>query len=48
MSAPIYKPLRPTRVFRKLDEKFLSKDDTVDIKDNVYVHTFAYIYITQN
>jgi len=32
MSAPIYKPLRPTRAFRKTDEKFLSKDDTVDIK----------------
>ncbi|PLY06580.1 MAG: hypothetical protein C0625_08275 [Arcobacter sp.] len=47
-SEDIYKPLRPTRTFRKTDEKFLSKDDTVDIKDNVHVHTFAYIYITQN
>jgi len=35
MSVPIY------RAFKKLDEKFLSKDDTVDIKDNVHVHTFA-------
>ena len=48
MSAPIYKPLRPSRAFRKTDDKFLSKDGNLDIKDNVHVHTFAYLYITQN
>ena len=43
-----YKPLRPTRAFRKEDEGFLSKNDILDIKDNIYVHTYAYIYIKQN
>ncbi|WP_072680010.1 hypothetical protein [Arcobacter sp. LA11] len=46
-SEDVYKPLRPTREFIKADETFLSKDGTLDIKDNIHVHTFAYIYITQ-
>lgn len=47
-SEEIYKPLRPTRAFLKAKETFLSKNDVLEIEDNIHVHTFAYIYITQN
>ncbi|MGP2656648.1 hypothetical protein ACOJTA_06350, partial [Malaciobacter sp. WC5094] len=43
-----YKPLRPTRAFRKTDEKYITKNEPLDIKDNIYVHTFAYLYVKQN
>ncbi|MCP4972052.1 MAG: hypothetical protein GY932_15860, partial [Arcobacter sp.] len=47
-SEDIYKPLRPTRAFEKAKETFLSKDGTLDIEDNINVHTYAYIYIKQD
>ena len=47
-SEDLYQPLRPTRAFRKADEKYVTKNDPLDIKDNIYVHTFAYLYIKQN
>ncbi|RXJ90124.1 hypothetical protein CRV00_13985, partial [Malaciobacter molluscorum] len=47
-SEDIYRPLRPTRAFLKSDDTYVGKKEFVQIKDNVHVHTFAYVYIIQN
>ncbi|MGB6329010.1 MAG: hypothetical protein WBF48_08780 [Halarcobacter sp.] len=46
-SEEFFKPLRPTREFIKTDEAYSSKDGLLEIKDDIHVHTFAYVYITQ-
>ena len=46
-SEEFFKPLRPTREFIKTDEAYSSKDGLLEIKDDIHVHTFAYVYINQ-
>ncbi|WP_419777433.1 hypothetical protein [Malaciobacter marinus] len=47
-SEDIYRPLRPTRAFLKSDDTYVGKKEFVQIKDNVHVHTFAYVYVIQD
>ena len=47
-SQDIYKPLRPTRAFRKTIENFVNSSEKACEFDNVYSHTLAFLYITQN
>lgn len=47
-SEDLYKPLRPTRAFKKTDDNILSQNSSLSIKDNIHVHTLAYIYILQD
>ncbi|QDF28476.1 hypothetical protein [Halarcobacter anaerophilus] len=46
-SGEIYKPIRPSRAFRKADETYVNNQKESDF-DNIYSHTLAFVYLVKN
>ncbi|RXJ68502.1 hypothetical protein CRV08_06640 [Halarcobacter ebronensis] len=45
-SQDIYKPIRPSRDFRKANETYLTNEKEADF-DNIYSHTLAFVYVVK-
>ncbi|WP_404318019.1 hypothetical protein [Malaciobacter canalis] len=45
-SQDIYKPIRPSRGFRKTDETYVSNKEESEF-DNIYSHTLAFVYVVK-
>ncbi|WP_404319961.1 hypothetical protein [Malaciobacter canalis] len=45
-SQDIYKPIRPSRGFRKADETYVSNKEESEF-DNIYSHTLAFVYVVK-
>ncbi|QDF27566.1 ligand-binding sensor domain-containing protein [Halarcobacter anaerophilus] len=46
-SGEVYKPIRPSRAFRKADETYVNNQKESDF-DNIYSHTLAFVYLVKN